>query len=70
MQLPAFRCPKAYFRGQLAGLIRSNPQLDFCFLQGIYRPRRGEGETKLQAVCHCCVLVPRRLPPKPRAHGT
>eukprot|EP00439_Symbiodinium_sp_Y106_P043188 s3023_g5.t1 len=24
----------AYFRGQLAGLIRSNPQLDFCFLQG------------------------------------
>ncbi|CAE7341272.1 SRCAP, partial [Symbiodinium necroappetens] len=25
---------RAYFRGQLAGLIRSNPQLDFCFLQG------------------------------------
>jgi hypothetical protein len=28
------RHAKAYFRGQLLGLIRRNPELDFFFLEG------------------------------------
>ena len=53
--VPAFRRPKAYFRGQLAGLIRSNPQLDFCFLQG-HLPAEAR-RTRTKPNCKWCVMV-------------